>query len=93
MPRYFFHFVWGNAAARDTEGFELEGLWAAYLHALEILNRVRVEFPDAGDDWIIEISDEAGRKPLVVLPRALQSLHVDSGVWASQGRKIGGLGP
>ncbi len=68
MPRYFFHFVWGNDAVRDTEGVELEGLGTAYWHAMEMLHRVRVKFPDAGDDWLIEISDEAGRRPLVVLP-------------------------
>jgi hypothetical protein len=68
MPRYFFHFVWGNDSVRDEEGVELEGLEAAYLHALEMLHRINVHFPDPGDDWVIEISDEAGRKPLVVLP-------------------------
>ena len=68
MPRYFFHFVWGNDAVRDTEGVELAGLGGAYLHAMEMLLRVRVNFPEAGDGWVIEISDEAGRKPLVVLP-------------------------
>jgi hypothetical protein len=68
MPRYFFNFVWGDDAVRDTEGVELEGLGAAYLHAMEMLLRVRVNFPEAGDDWVIEIGDEAGRKPLVVLP-------------------------
>jgi hypothetical protein len=75
MPRYFFHFVWGNDAARDTEGVELEGLRAAYLHALEMLHRVHVNFPEAGDDWVIEISDEAGRKPLVVLPGERSSVR------------------
>ena len=68
MPRYFFHFAWRHDAARDTEGVELEGLGAAYLHAMEMLHRVRANFPEAGDDWVIEISDEAGQKPLVVLP-------------------------
>ena len=29
---------------------------------------VRVKFPDAGVDWLIEIADETHRKPLVVLP-------------------------
>ena len=72
MPRYFFHFASGNNVARDPEGVELEGLGAAYLHALEMVHRVRMRFPDAGNDWVIEIGDETGRKPLVVLPRALQ---------------------
>jgi hypothetical protein len=68
MPRYFFSFVWANEAVRDTEGAELEGLPAAYLRALEMLHRIRVNFPDPGHDWVIEISDDAGRKPLVILP-------------------------
>jgi hypothetical protein len=63
-----FHSVAENNAARDTEGVELEGLAAAYLHAMEMLHRVRLNFPEPGDDWVIEISDEAGRRPLVVLP-------------------------
>jgi hypothetical protein len=68
MPRYFFNFVWANEAVRDTEGAELEGLPAAYLRALEMLHRIRVNIPDPGDDWVIEIRDDAGGKPLVVLP-------------------------
>src|SRR5919106_3878611 len=72
MPRYFFHFASGNDVARDTEGVELEGLGAAYLRALEMLHRVHVKFPDAGNDWVIEVGDVTGRSPLVVLPQALR---------------------
>jgi hypothetical protein len=68
MPLYFFHFVWADDAVRDTKGVELEGLGAAYRHALGLVHRVRIRFPDAGDDWLIEIGDETGRKPLVILP-------------------------
>ena len=37
-------------------------------HAIDMVHRVRVKFPDAGNDWLIEITDETDRKPLVVLP-------------------------
>jgi len=33
-----------------------------------MVRRVRVKFPDARNDWLIEIADETERKPLVVLP-------------------------
>ena len=68
MPRYFFHFVWAEDAVKDEQGVELEGLSAAYWHAMDMVHRVRVKFPDAGNDWLIEIADETNRKPLVVLP-------------------------
>ena len=68
MPRYFFHFVWAEDAVKDEQGVELEGLSAAYWHAIDMVHRVRVKFPDAGVDWLIEIADETHRKPLVVLP-------------------------
>jgi hypothetical protein len=68
MPRYFFHFVWAEDAVKDEQGVELEGLSAAYWHAIDMVHRVRVKFPDAGNDWLIEIADETDRKPLVVLP-------------------------
>jgi len=68
MPRYFFHFVWPDDAVRDKKGMELEDLRAAYGHAIGLVHQVRVRVPDADDNWLIEISDEAGGKPLVVLP-------------------------
>jgi uncharacterized protein DUF6894 len=68
MPRYFFHFVWADDAVKGEEGVELEGLKAAYRHAVEMVHRVRVKFPEAGDEWLIEIADETDRRPLVVLP-------------------------
>jgi hypothetical protein len=42
---------------------ELEGLEAAYRHAIGLVHQVRVRFSDADDDWLIEISDETGGKP------------------------------
>jgi hypothetical protein len=69
MPRYFFHFVWPGDAVRDTKGVELEGLEAAYRHAIGLVHQVRARFSDADDDWLIEISDETGGKPLVNPPR------------------------
>ena len=68
MPRYFFHLSSGSESALDSKGVELDNLAAAYLHARQMLHRIRVNFPEAGDDWFIAISDQLGRKPLVVLP-------------------------
>jgi hypothetical protein len=56
MPRYLFHFVWADDAVRDTKGVELDGLG----RPIGTLDRVRMRFPDAGDDWLIEIGDETG---------------------------------
>jgi Domain of unknown function (DUF6894) len=39
MPRYFFHFVWPDDAVRDTKGVELEGLEAAYRHAIGLVHQ------------------------------------------------------
>jgi hypothetical protein len=72
--RYFFHFVWAEDAVKDEQGVELEGLRAAYWHAIDMVHRVRVRFPDAGNDWLIEIADETDRRPLVVLPAGVSAL-------------------
>jgi len=68
MPRYFFHVIWPDDTYRDKQGVEFDGLKPAYWYAIGLVRRVRHEFPDAGNDWLIEIGDESGRKPLVVLP-------------------------
>ena len=68
MPRYFFHFVWAEDAVKDEQGVELEGLSAAYWHAIDMVHRVRVKFPDAGNDWLIEIADETDGKSLLFFP-------------------------
>ena len=36
-----------------------------------MVRRVRVRFPDAGNDWLIDIADETDRKSLVVLPAGM----------------------
>jgi hypothetical protein len=68
VPRYFFHFVWPNDVFRDTTRVEFEGLVLAYWYQLDWYGKCVPIFPDAGNDWLIEIGDETGRKPLVVLP-------------------------
>jgi hypothetical protein len=76
VPRYFFHFVSPDHVVKDTHGIELTGLSAAHWHGLRLVHHMHVHFPDADDDWLIEISDETGRKPLVILPSTLPRLKV-----------------
>jgi hypothetical protein len=68
MPRYFFHLVSPDRAVRDENGVELDGLSAAHWHAVKLTFQIRYFLPDDDDDWVIEISDEAGGTPLVFLP-------------------------
>ena len=95
MPRYFFHFVWAEDAVKDEQGVELEGLSAAYWHAIDMVHRVRVRFPDADKDWIIEITDETDRKPLVVLPwfdhQGLQVKKGRSAIGTKRTIRLGGF--
>jgi hypothetical protein len=68
MPRYFFHLVSPTNPVRDTRGVELAGLNAAHWHAMHLVYRIRTHAGEAGDDWVVEVSDESGASPLVVLP-------------------------
>ena len=68
VPRYFFHFVSADHVLKDNDGIELAGLSAAHGHALRLVHQMRVRLLEANNDWLIEISDETGKKPLVVLP-------------------------
>ena len=77
MPHYFFHFVWADDAVKDEDGVELEGLKAAYRHAVEMVPRVRVKFPDAGDEWLIEIPTKPTGDRLSFFPGAFRCLDVD----------------
>ena len=75
MPRYYFHVVSPKNPVRDAYGVELAGLDAAHWHAMHLVYRLREHAPEAGEDWVIEVSDETGARPLVVLPRAVPMLR------------------
>jgi hypothetical protein len=87
MPRYFFHFVWSDVAVRDSKGVELEDLEAAYRHAIGLVRQVRVRFSDSDDDWLVEISNETGEKPLVVLPSIVPRPHTKRAHLASDAER------
>lgn len=71
MPRYFFHLVSASNPVRDTKGVELAGLNAAHWHAMHLVYRLRTQAAEAGEDWVLEVGDESGAIPLVVLPSAV----------------------
>lgn len=71
MPRYYFHVVSRKNPVRDAYGVELAGLDAAHWHAMHLVYRLREHAPEAGEDWVIEVGDETGARPLVVLPRSV----------------------
>jgi Domain of unknown function (DUF6894) len=75
MPRYYFHIVSPGHAVRDTRGVELAGLDAAHWHAMHLIYRLRAHSRDAVEDWVIEIGDESGAIPLVVLPSSVPKLR------------------
>ena len=75
MPRYYFHVVSPRNPVRDAHGVELAGLDAAHWHAMHLVYRLREHAPETGEDWVIEVSDETGARPLVVLPRAVPMLR------------------
>ena len=75
MPRYYFHVVSPKNPVRDAYGVELAGLDAAHWHAMRLVYRLREHAPETGEDWVIEVSDETGARPLVVLPRAVPMLR------------------
>jgi len=74
MPRYYFHIVSPGNSVRDTRGVELAGLDAAHWHAMHLIYRLRAHSLDAVEDWVIEIGDEKGALPLVVLPSSVPKL-------------------
>jgi Domain of unknown function (DUF6894) len=76
MPRYYFHIVSPGNSVRDGRGVELPGLDAAHWHAMHLIYRLRAYGRDAVEDWIIEISDETGATPLVVLPSSVPKLRL-----------------
>lgn len=75
MPRYYFHVVSRKNPVRDAYGVELVGLEAAHWHAMRLVYRLREHAPETGEDWVIEVGDESGARPLVVLPQAVPMLR------------------
>ena len=63
MPRYFFH-VHDGSSTRDIEGTELRDIFEAQEEAIrlsgELLSEMGGKFWD-GEDWSLEVTDEAGR--------------------------------
>ena len=74
MPRYYFNVRSPKNPVRDENGVVLATLDAAYWHAMHLVYRLRVHAAEAGEDWVIEVRDETGAVPLVVLPRAVPML-------------------
>lgn len=75
MPRYYFHLVSPSHPVRDTQGVELTGLDAAHWHAMHLIYRLRTHAGDAAEDWVVEVGDETGAVPLVVLPWSVPMLR------------------
>jgi hypothetical protein len=71
MPRFYFHVTSTVNPVKDTRGVELAGLDAAHWHAMHLVYRLRTEAAAGDEDWVIEVSDETGATPLVVLPRSV----------------------
>jgi hypothetical protein len=74
MPRYFFHVASRSNPVRDRTGVELAGLNAAHWHAMHLIYRLRDHAAEAGEDWVLEVSDETGAIPLVLLPSSVPML-------------------
>ena len=60
---------------RDAAGVELAGLDAAHWHAMHLVIACASMRPETGEDWVIEVSDELGARPLVVLPHTVRMLR------------------
>jgi hypothetical protein len=63
MPRYFFH-VHDGSSTKDTDGTEFLDIFEAQAEAIrlsgELLSELGGKFWD-GEDWSLEVTDEAGR--------------------------------
>ncbi|MGB3020504.1 MAG: hypothetical protein WBB50_00085 [Methyloceanibacter sp.] len=75
MPRYYFHLVSPSHPVRDTQGVDLPGLDAAHWHAMHLVYRLRAHAGDMAEDWVVEVGDETGAVPLVVLPWAVPMMR------------------
>jgi Domain of unknown function (DUF6894) len=77
MPRYYFHLLWSDDEARDTQGLELDGFDAAYKYACGLVRQVRHRFPHADEDWWIEVGDGIS-PPTAVIPAMVSGGRVPS---------------
>ena len=63
MPRYFFHFVRGEARIPDPDGINMSESDMASLRGAKIVSEMRETFPElfeGWEDWSVEIVDELG---------------------------------
>ena len=63
MPRYFFH-VHDGTSKRDDEGTDLPDIFAAQEEAIRMSGALLGEMGGTfwnGEEWSLEVSDEAGR--------------------------------
>jgi len=63
MPRYFFHFVRGEARIPDPDGIDISESAMASLRGAKIVSEMRETFPElfeGWEDWRVEIVDERG---------------------------------
>lgn len=75
MPRYYFHLKSPSRPVRDKTGVELSGLEAAHWHAMRLAYRLREHAAETGEDWVLNVADESGAIPLVLLPRSVPMLR------------------
>jgi hypothetical protein len=68
MPRYFFHFASNDEFIPDEDGEVLDGLKAAHLHAMRLVNQTASTLrQDDPNHWTIEVADERQAVLLTVL--------------------------
>ena len=63
MPRYFFHFVRGEARIPDPDGIDISESDMASLRGAKIVSEMLETFPElfeGWEDWSVEIVDELG---------------------------------
>ena len=63
MPRYFFHFVRGEARIPDPDGIDISESDMASLRGAQIASEMRetfLELFEGWEDWSVEIVDELG---------------------------------
>ena len=80
MPRYFFH-VHDGSSIRDNEGTELPDIFAAQEQAIllsgELLREMGGKFWN-GEEWSLEVTDEAGRILFILRFSAEERTDLDS---------------
>ena len=80
MPRYFFH-VHDGSSTLDSEGTELPDIFAAQEEAIllsgELLREMGGKFWN-GEEWSLEVTDEAGRILFILRFSAEERTDLDS---------------